>query len=375
MKYTRRELLKSLGAGLLSSALAPFLGKEIWAAAEEDKEEDKKEGTGAQSLSITYPPMMASLPLVEGVRTSTFLESKKKNFFMENGIRLKLIPAQGVREAAMMTIHGGADCCITDLSSALLAVARGKGNSSILATAFSPEEGKRHLGLAASGRYGISSLEELVDKWLDPSPKKSIALEMGSDIQYETEKLFRGRNITPDEDSFFLNTDDLVYTLRGLLFGSFVAAVLPEPLLTLAVNNPLLEGNEADLLADFQSVKLLPAVIVFRRELLQEREEIVSSFLSGWREAIGSVNSRNKSQIMGLAMQVITETMPGMSSVIEDAVLPEGFEERFPLPTFTPPTSLVEEDYLDLADWLKSRKVMETIPTFQELTEGCETYL
>lgn len=337
MKLTRRSFLELTGAAALAS-ISRSLGFP------QSSQETKAR------IRVAYPPTMAALPLVKGTQESFFLSESKKSAFSKNGLGISLIPSKSPSDAARLVSGGKADCSITDLASAIYGV-KGTGNLKVLSTAFDPNEMVRYNGLLTSNLYNISSIGDLIENWLDKSGKKSIVLSKRRDEHYSTDKLIESSGLEVKDSTYYLDGEDLISRMTGLLHGNYVSAVLPEPLLTLALENPQFEDYQANLLETYENVVKPPFVFVFNQKFLNRSPDLVEKFYKSWNKALKETNNSNNMQLLGLTTDIITGTFPSLKNAIESTELTEEFANLFEVPDFSAPSPLSESIYDSVLDW------------------------
>jgi len=344
MKLTRRKFISLLGA----VSVRALAGRcKIFA----------KSNLKVNKLTITYPPTIAALPLAKGVQKSDFL-SDHGGHFREYGIDAHLRAAQSSSEAVRLVSGGIADCCITDLSSAIYGIT-GTGNALITSTIFNPNEALQYYGLLTSKYSHIATLDDLITNRLDKSEPNSIVLATRRDVQYATDKLLAAKGYSIDTESFYLDREELISRMTGLLQGNYISAVLPEPLVTLATKNPLFSDYQANLLDNYNDVTLPPFVLVFRQNILDESPSVAKSFHKGWMDSVRATNESNKLQLLGLSLKIISRTNPQIGKVIENMEFTEDFANLFDVPTFNNPETLDNEIYQSVIDWALSHKFLQ----------------
>lgn len=337
MKLTRRKFIKLAG----SAALATVPGKFAFSQSQ-DGELDE--------LRIAYPPTMAALPLVKGTQETFFLEDDGKSAFAENGLEISLLTSKSPSDAARLVSGGKADCSITDLASAIYGV-HGTGNLKVVSTAFNPNQMKRYSGLLTSNLYEINSIEDLTQEWLDKSGQKSIALSKRRDEHYSTDELIESKGIKVNDSSYYIDGEDLISRMSGLLNGNYISAVLPEPLLTLALDNPEFEGYQANLLQTYTGVEIPPFVLVFNQKFLERSPDKVERFYKSWSRAIEETNKSNNLQLLGLTTEIITGTFPSLENAVEETEFTEEFANLFEVPEFSRPERLDRKIYNSVMGW------------------------
>lgn len=337
-EYTRREFLKLVGSGLATAALGSI----------PDLNATGKQGT---KMRIAYPPTVEALPLTIG---------KEGNIFRDKNIQMKFVTANSYSDAARLTAQGNVHGCITDLTGVILAYTNSGQNLAITSAGITQQDKGQYTGLVRSSYWNISSVSELVNNWLNKGPKHSIALNLGSDLHYCTDQLLRSSGFTPKPQKYYILAERLVQTMLSLLNGTFIAAVLPEPLLTLATSNPYFEGSQARLITDYSSISMPPAVLAFRRPYLRDYFNVESGlmdrFYTSWKESIKAANQASKQELLQSALQVLSSTMPGFGGILSRYNPSKEFETIFSLPSFIPPHELNSKPYRAVGEWINQNQ-------------------
>jgi len=356
MKLTRRKFIKLLGTTSLTALTAtPAFSQNDEANLDE--------------IRVAYPPTMAALPLAKGSQPNFFLEEQEVKPFEKQNIKIKLIPSKGSSDAARLVSGGRADCSITGLTSSLYAI-HGTGNLKITSTAFDPNKTGRHFGLVTSSLYEIPSVTDLIENWLDSSSRKSIVLSLRRDDHYATDQLIKASGFSSNDSLYYIDQEDLISRMTGLLNGNYISAVLPEPLLTLSLENPQFEGYQANLITDYKNVDIPPFVFVFREKLLKDNPELVRRFYQGWMDSLEETNNSNNFQLLGLTTKIISQTLPSLRGVIENTEFTEDFANLFEVPTFTPPEELDRKIYNSTLEWAIEKKYLTKKIPYEEVFEG-----
>jgi len=356
MKLTRRNFLELTGAAALAT-VSRSLGFS----------QSNKDVSG--KIRVAYPPTMAALPLVKGTQESFFLSESESSTFSKNGLGVSLITSKSPSDAARLVSGGKADCSITDLASAIYGV-KGTGNLKVLSTAFDPNEMDRYYGLLTSNLYDISTISDLIKNWLDKSGKKSIVLSKRRDEHYSTDKLIESSGLEVDDSTYYLDGEDLISRMTGLLNGNYISAVLPEPLLTLALENPQFKDYQANLIETYGGIVKPPFVFVFNQKFLNSSPELVDKFYESWDKAIEDTNKSNNLQLLGLTTDIITGTFPSLKNAIEGAELTEEFANLFEVPNFSAPEALDESIYDSVLNWTIAKGYLSSRVDFDSVFGG-----
>lgn len=356
MNLTRRKFIKLLS----TTSLAAIAGNTVFA---------KSNNSNLAKIRVAYPPTMAALPLAKGAQEEFFLEEDTVKPFLDQNIELTLIPAKSSSEAARLVSGGRADCSITGLSSSLYSI-QGAGNLKITSTAFDPNEFGRHLGIVNNGLYNkITSIDDLVENWLDGSARKSISLSLRLDDHYATDQLLKQKGYQEKDDIYYINQEDLISRLKGLLNGIFISTVMPEPLLTLALENPAFRRYGVSLISDYSDVILPPFVFVFNQKVLDKDPGLVEQFYGGWDTALDQTNASSNLQLINLATAIISETLPSLRNAIENTKIDEDFANLFEIPNFTGPKPLNKELFNCVLDWTISKGYLKEKIPFNQVFE------
>jgi len=362
MNLTRRKFIKLLG----STSLAAITGNTVFS---------KSTNSNLTEVRVAYPPTMAALPLAKGVQQKFFLEEGEVSPFWDQGIELKLIPSKGSSDAVGLVSGGRADCSITGLSSSLYAI-QGMGNLKISSIALDPNEFGRHLGLVNNGLYNkISSVDDLVENWLDNSPRKSIILSLRLDDHYATDKLLNQKGYQENDNIYYADQEDIIGRLKGLLNGSFISTVLPEPLLTLALETPAFQRFKISMISNYSEVTLPPFVFVFHRKIFEKNPELIRKFYRGWEASLKETNSSNNLELLKLTTKILSETLPSLRNAIENTELNKEFANAFDIPDFSCPKPLNEEIFNDVLDWAVSKGYLKEKISFSQAYDGSSAIL
>jgi ABC-type nitrate/sulfonate/bicarbonate transport system substrate-binding protein len=218
--------------------------------------------------------------------------------------------------------------------------------------------------------YKISSVADLVENWLDGSERKSIILSLRRDDHYATDQLLKDQGYQEEDNVYYVDQEDLIQRLYGLLNGNFISTVLPEPLLTLALKNPEFKNYQANLLSSYTDVTLPPFVLVFNRKVMKKNPELIESFYKGWEVARNETNKSSNIQLLDLATKIISETLPSLRNAIEQTELTEEFAGLFDIPEYSSPQPLDEEVYNSVLDWTISKGFLKKKIPYEQAFDG-----
>lgn len=288
---------------------------------------------------------------------------------------------RGAKERRYALASGDLDCIIGDISTVIFGVANAEQKIAVTSTAFERIDGGRRLLLLGSGSnyMDVETLEDLLQR-VDTNWQHSIVITRYTDIEFATDGLLSAFVGEVDERRVYQEATDDVTIFEFLIFGKVLAAVLPEPLATLATeknsipNGGILQpGDWAFVLSDYGGVELMPSVIVFRREFLA-KEEQMRAFYSAYRETVELLNETPQETLVQIAIDmgltVFRELYP--SQEIESWEPPEGFEEIFDVPQFPQPRALEEDEFEAVAQWALTKGYIRTgsPPAYAEVVDS-----
>ena len=294
------------------------------------------------TLRFSIPPLMGSLPTAFADAWDTFAAY---------GLNVELIGLSDDQSRNLALIAGQIDGMVCDVTTAVLLAATGN-EVVITSTAYRPEQ-SGSLVLLSQSYFPIESLSELMMQTAVGNNLKSIAITSMSDLEYHLDTLLaaEGYEVNPEKDYSYWY--DMLQVATFLSFGSVYAAVLPEPYVTYIDNYPpLKEGSYLRHLSEFDGIDLLPSVIVFRRDVIENHPEAIDAFYAGVRDAIDRVNGLDRDELIDTGInEAIALFFPGSSA---DTV-PEGILDTFTIPHFGYPDDLTVEEYASVVAWAEEK--------------------
>lgn len=324
--YSRRTFLKAIAG----SAAALGWGLRVG-------------GQGSTPLRLSVPPLQDALPIgfanTEGV-------------FEEAGLNVELIGISSNRERASALLSNNLDGVLSDISTFLFGRVNAEADIVITSTGFEVVDGSRQNALMASGFFNVEDFEGLL-KRINAQPVNSITVSRRTDFELITDELLETHGVVVDPEIFYADTDDLVSAATFLIGGSVLSAVLPEPLAILSERNELIdEAFLSKSVSAFDGIVMPPSVLVFRREVVEQRQADVSLFYQAYVEALNQINSAAGDVVRESAItNSIQLFLPGLSRT----ELPPDFGKDYNIPTFPQPRALLPDEMQRVADWAKSK--------------------
>jgi NitT/TauT family transport system substrate-binding protein len=268
-----------------------------------------------------------------------FFVAEKEGLFAKHGVEVQLVPFNSARDRDIALEAGEIQGELADL----LAVALfKKGGIPVkvvsLGLGATPQEGR--FAILSSPGSGITTPQQL--KGIP------IAISQNTIIHYLAEEMLKEVGIAPSELNF-QSIPDLKIRLDALLAGKDVkAALLPDPLATLA------EKSGAVVVVDDAKLKnnLSQTVILFREDTLKKYPESVKRILQAYEEAAGKLNESPEKY---------------KELIIEKARIPKPLEKSYTIPKYSPlvlPTKAMVERVMN---WMQNKGLIDKAYSYEDI--------
>lgn len=304
-----------------------------------------KQQSGESSLSgqtsqteTSKPVRLGVLPIEDNL---PFYVAESDKLFEKAGIKVELVPFASAleRDAAMQA--GRIDGEVADpVAVALLK----KGGTDVKVAA---------VGLGATpqeGRFALLLSPKSTAKVPADLKNVPIAVSQNTIIEFVTDMLLRDAGLAQGEIKK-VSIPKIPVRLQMLASGELQAAVLPDPLATLA------EKQGAKVLLDDTKItkNLTQTVILFSQSAINDNKEAI----------------RKVVEIYGTAGKAMTDNPDKYRPLlIEKAKIPEPIKENYTSPSFTKPQLPKEEDINRVMTWMVEKKLLDKPYTYNELVDS-----
>jgi NitT/TauT family transport system substrate-binding protein len=176
-----------------------------------------------------------------------------------------------------------------------------------------------------------------------------IGISQGTVIEYLTDRLLQEEGFAPSEIQGVAvpKIDDRMNLLST---GSLKAAMLPEPLTTLA------KANGARVILDDSShPEYSYSTITFRKAVIDEHPEAVRSFLAAIEEAVELINASPEKY---------------ENLLVERKVVPPALQGKFKVPPFVSAGVPSETQWDDMINWAVEKGLLEQKPQYADSVNG-----
>ena len=267
---------------------------------------------GKDLLRFGVLPVVDTLPLIVGQEDGTF---------SDQDIDLELISFQSALERDAALQAGKIDGYFGDILNTLLLIQSGEPLK-ILTAAFHTHPGHRMFGIAAAPDSGITTMDQLKGK--------DIAISRATIIEYVLDSLLRSLDL-PGDYVTKQEIKKMPIRLQLLLSNQMAAALLPEPLLTLA------ESKGARVLVDDRGLDTCLTVLTMNTGKLADKPTLPERFLKAYGAAVSKINRDP---------EAFKETM------VKRTRFPMPVKDLYKVPVFPEPAPPAEKDIMATEDWL-----------------------
>jgi NitT/TauT family transport system substrate-binding protein len=217
------------------------------------------------TLRFGVLPVVDTLPLLVGQEEGLFAREK---------IVLDLVPFQSALERDAALQAGKLGGYFGDILNTVLLIQIGQPLK-IITTSFHTHPQFRMFGIVAAPKSTIDNLIGLKDK--------QVAISRATVIEYLLDRILMANG----QDSSYvqkLEIKKIPIRLQMLLSNQVAAALLPEPLLTLA------EAKGARVVADDRQLNTTETVLALDSRLMDKKPTLATRFLRAYSEAVSRIN-------------------------------------------------------------------------------------
>jgi NitT/TauT family transport system substrate-binding protein len=299
----------------------------------------KESPAGAGSAAPKKLPKLkfGQLPIVDGL---PFWVAEQKGYFKEQGVDVEFINFASANERDAAMIGGQVDGMLADLvASASLLGSGSKIQIASLSLGATQAEGP--MAILAAPNSGITEVAQLKNQ--------EIAVSLNSVMHFALEKMLLDAGLKPEEIKL-ISIPQIPLRFETLMSGKVKAAILPDPLFSLAAaNGAKMLANDADAKQNYSQ-----SVIVFAEKALTDPEklEAVKELFVAYNRAVADI----KGDPNGFK-----------DLLVEKARLPQAIKEAYQVVPFSPAQAPKQEDVERVVAWLLEKKVLKAPVTYEAL--------
>ena len=324
----------SLALGACSQKSEPVAPSgDVGADVEANENEVNSESIEEVEEEVLTTLRIAVLPIID---TIPLFVAQYEGFFEEFGLEVEFIPVSSAPELSQMVASGQADGMVTDgLTVALFN--KDEIQLQIVRYGQTPSVDRGHFFILAAKDSGITSVEDL--KGVE------IGISEGTIIEYVTERLLTKEGFAAEEIAT-IAVPKIPDRMALLASGEIKAAVLPDPLASLAVSQ-----GATIILDDSQSPEYGASAYVFTKETVEEHPE----------EIYGFVNA------IDLAVNWLAEDPEEYQSVLADNnLIPPPMIEDYVIPAF-PMGIYSKTEWVDTIVWARAKGLITANISYEDV--------
>jgi NitT/TauT family transport system substrate-binding protein len=292
------------------------------------------EGKGVKSSPVIQ---FGTLPVIQAL---PLFVAAEKGYFKEAGINVELVPFNSAMEKDVALSAGQISGYFGDMITPMVLTANGT-LVKIVATYFNTKNEQRMFAILAAPKYPKQDLQGIA--------ANGIACSSNTMLEYLMKRLLGEKGIAADKINL-VEVKSIPIRLQMLLSDQVPAAILPEPLVTLA------EMKGARVMIDDSGTGISATVLVFNDQFIAKNPEIVKAFLKAVQRANDFINQKPE------------EVRPIMN---RECKIPEPLQQNFIIPKFPKLNVPQTEEVMDIYTWLRQKNVIKTEMTYgQFVAEG-----
>jgi len=269
-----------------------------------------------------------------------FFMAESLGLYEKHNVKVELYSFQSASDKEAAFEAGELDADMTDIVVAAL-INKGGTKAKIVCNALGaiPKEGR--FMLLSSPNSGIKTPQELADT--------EIAVGDNTIVHYLADTICKMSGI-PKENTKTTNIPSLAIRLEALLNGSIKAAVLPDPLASLAL------ANGANCVFDDTSSEknLSQSIVLFSESAISEKSDEITKCLAAYFEAMEYINSNPNAEDVRNAISEFTS-------------VPMSIFESYNTPSYSPKTLPSKEVIEDTMNWMLEKELLEKPYSYEEL--------
>lgn len=273
---------------------------------------------GLSTVKAQEPLRLGILPVVD---TLPLLVGETEGFFAEEGLAVELVTFQSALERDAAYQAGRLDGYFGDILSAVLMIRTGQPVR-IVTTVFHTHPDHRMFGIVASPGAGVKTMADLQGQ--------QVAISRATIIEYLLDRIVASQGLPPEHVSK-LEIKKIPIRMQMLLADQVSAALLPEPLLSLA------EFKGGTVLIDDRGLDMTETILALGADVLARRSGLAEKFLAAYGKAVQRIN-QNPQAYKELLVQRTRFPLP--------------VKERYQVPAFPAPAPPSVADVAAVQDWL-----------------------
>ena len=272
-------------------------------------------------------PVLQSLPL--------FVASEK-GFFKEQGLTVEIVLFNSAMEKDIALTSGQIAGYFGDLMTPIVLQSNNAGVK-MVAVNFNTTSEQRMFAILAAPQSKDKNLSEIL--------KSGIATGSNTIADYLIIRLLQPQKIGKETINL-IDVKNIPIRLQMLLSGQVSAALMPEPLATLA------ETKGAKALIDDRGWGLSATVFAFNEKFIKEYPQALKAFHRAVNKASDYIN-KNPDEVRAIMNR--------------DCKVPEPLQGSFPIPKFPKLVIPARDQVMDVYKWLREKQIVTKEMTYKDM--------
>jgi NitT/TauT family transport system substrate-binding protein len=278
---------------------------------------------------------IGQIPTIDGL---PFWVADQKGYYKAEGVNVELTTFKSAQERDTAISSGAIDGMLADMVSSSILLSSGtKVQITSLALGATKQEGP--IAIVAAPNSGLTDIAQLKGK--------ELGLSTNSFMQFVADKLLAEKGIKPSEVTYS-NLPSIPVRFEALMSGKLTAAVLPDPLLSLAIS----KGAKVLVTDVDASVNLSQSVIPFTQKAITEKGDAITRFFKAYNRAVADIKADPNSF---------------KDVLVKQANLPQEIVSSYQVVPFSPAQTPKQEDVERVLQWLNEKQILKTKVTYQDL--------
>ena len=238
-------------------------------------------GCGSQPQEKEKKLSKLTIGLMPDTDSIPFIIAAEHGYFAEEGVEVELVPFKSAMERDAALQSGNLDGAISDLLAVIFARS---GGFAVHATSYTDG----NYNLVAGRNSGIAASANLRGK--------EIAISRNTIIEYVTDEILAVNGIE-EQDVSKVVIPQIPVRLEMLQSGNLAAAVLPEPMASVAV------ASGSRYVTGSGELGINPGIIVFSDASIQEKEASIRAMYRAYNGAVSYLNNTPRAEYIDLVME------------------------------------------------------------------------
>jgi NitT/TauT family transport system substrate-binding protein len=291
------------------------------------------DANAAQSSKMPPIVKFGTIPVLQSL--SIFV-AQDKGFFKEQGVNVEVILFNSAMEKDVALTSGQIVGYFGDLMTPMV-LQGNKAGVKMVATNFNTTADQRMFAILAAPKYKDKEIAEIA--------KSGVGTGSNTISDYLIIRLLQREKMSADAVNL-IDVKSIPIRLQMLLSGQISAALLPEPLATLA------ETKGARALTDDKGKRLSATVFAFNEKFLKEYPQAVKAFNRAVNKAADYIN-RNPDEVRAIMNR--------------ECKVPEPLQTSFPIPKFPKLVIPDPAQVLDVYKWMRQKQIVMRDMTYKDM--------